>query len=157
MGFWKRTSPVSLLLKEQLQKAGLTVWMTRDTDQDVSLEDRCAFANGLGADLFVSIHCNSCEGPSICGLESYWYSDARGRVLAGKVLQAVAARSIQTHGMREENYQVLRDTDMPSTLLEIGYMTCPEELRWLQTPDYQQRLAEAIAEGIVDMFSPSTA
>ena len=150
------TLAVSLLLREELEERGVTVILTRDGDEDVELEDRCAIANEAGADLFVSIHCNSfTEDASVSGFEGYYYQSPAGKRLAERILQAAADRSVRTRHVKEENYLVLRDTSMPSALLEIGFLSNKGEREKLLSADYQAELAGAVAEGILDTLGLS--
>lgn len=145
------TLSVTLALKEKLKEYGVDVVLTREGDQDVSLDERCAIANTASADLFVSIHCNSyIDDTSIKGFEGYYYQDANGKRLADLILSATENYpSIKTRSVKEENYKVLRDTEMPAVLLEIGYLSNKAERTDLQSSEYQDTLAQVIFEGII--------
>ena len=144
---------VARLTAEALRERGAQVILTREGDEDVSLEDRCRIANEAGADVFVSIHCNSyTEDTSVRGLEGYYHGDPEGQALAEAILYAADSLSITTRHVRDENYQVLRDTEMPSALIEVGFMSCPGELELLKSEEYQRTLARAIADGIAAHF-----
>lgn len=148
------TLAVTLALKEKLEESGIDVVLTREGDQDVSLDERCAIANAASADLFVSIHCNSyIDDTSINGFEGYYYQDENSKRLADLILGAAGNYpSIKTRNVKEENYKVLRDTKMPATLLEIGYLSNKAERTNLQSSEYQNTLAQAIFEGIIVML-----
>lgn len=65
----------------------MTVTLTRENDTDVTLDERCRFANDTGADLLVSIHCNSyTEDTSISGFEGYYHNGTKGQRLAEYIL-----------------------------------------------------------------------
>ena len=110
------------MLKEKLEKSGVNAILTKDWDQDVSLDERCAIANTAEADLFVSIHCNSyTDDTSIKGFEGYYYQDTEGKRLADLILCASENYpSIKTRSVKEEDYKVLRDTEMPAVLLKLA-------------------------------------
>lgn len=148
------TLSVTLLLKEKLEESGGNVILTRDGDQDVGLDERCAIANTADADLFVSIHCNSyTDDTSIKGFEGYYYQDTEGKRLADLILCASENYpSIKTRSVKEEDYKVLRDTEMPAVLLEIGYLSNAAERADLQSSEYQNTLAQAIFDGIMAML-----
>lgn len=146
------TLAVALLTAEKLRTMGVTVILTRETDMDVSLEERCRIANDADAALFVSIHCNSFEDTSISGFEGYYHDSADGKRLAEYIMNAADALSIKTRNVKDENYQVLRDTAMPSALMEIGFLSNPNERAELQTADYRNTIAQAIADGIARML-----
>lgn len=139
-------------LKEELEQLGFDVVLTRSTDADVGLSERARIANEAEGDCFVSIHCNSYEDDSISGLECYYFRSEEGEKLAELISQATAAGDIDTREIKEGNFQVLREADMPSVLIEVGYMTNPQELANLASQPYQENLAHAIADGIVQMM-----
>ena len=145
------TLNVTLLLQEKLEDAGITIVMTRDGDQDVSLSERCDIANTAGADLFVSIHCNSyAEDTSIRGFEGYYYQSEESRLLAESILSAAEkCSSIKARNVKEENYYVLRETNIPAALLEIGYLSNANERANLQSEDYTSTIAQVIYDGIL--------
>lgn len=145
----------------------ITVYMTRREDTFVSLLNRAEFANELGADLFVSIHANAAEisrgviNPAVHGIET-WYTVGEleragnhsmdSRRLA-EILQRhlLAASGAHDRGLRNApNFVVLRETRMPSALLELGFLTNPAEALRLSTSAYQWQLAHAIHQGIVE-------
>ncbi len=143
------TLAVALLLRDELERRGFAVVMTRDGDTDVGLEDRCRIANEAGADFFVSIHCNSyTDDRSVSGFEGYYYKEQDGKRLAECIVQSARERSIQTRAVKEENYLVLRGTDMPAALLEIGFLSNGAERDRLRTAAYQAEIAGAVADGI---------
>ena len=145
---------IVLALKEKLEAAEIQVVLTRSGDQDVDLDDRCTIANASGAELFVSIHCNSFSDDTVKGFEGYYYHDPDGKRLAELIFSAAENYpSIRTRSIREEDYRVLRNTVMTSVLLEIGYLSNPAERADLQSAEYQDTLAQAIFEGIMAMLA----
>lgn len=143
---------IALLVREQLaEQEGIVVLMTREQDVYPSLTDRTDFANREKADLYVSIHANSLEDDSYAGIITFYHPDKRTSRTPAEMIQAAvtAASGGVDRGVRSEDYAVLRDTDMPAVLVETGFMTCPDELALLTDADYQQRLAQGIAQGIL--------
>lgn len=144
---------IALRVKQLLEADGeLTVLLSRREDVFVSLTDRAAYANGTGADLFVSIHANALENnDSFSGIYTFYHPQKRSdQALAQTIQSAVAEASGGIdRGVRSEDYAVLRETTMPAVLVETGFMTCPEELANLTDEDYQDRLAAGIAQGIL--------
>lgn len=149
------TLALSLLVRDELVKRGYTVVMTRDTDADISLEDRCKVANKSKAALFVSIHRNSTTGKGQgCEMWIHSMNPSDDRLLAENILNnlslagADTSRGIHT-GYREgaeKNYYVNRCSKMPSVLAEIGFIT--NEKDNTQFDENQDILAAAIADGI---------
>ncbi|MBD5161686.1 MAG: hypothetical protein HDT14_06690 [Oscillibacter sp.] len=138
---------------ELLEKAGVTVVMTRTDDSYVDLYERTDLANGLGADLFVSVHCNaSVNRNDVTGIYTCSYSEGtKGWRLAQLLHQTMrAATGADDFGMEERpNLAVLRTSWMPAALVECGFMSTESELALLVQPEYQARLAQGIADGIL--------
>ena len=151
------TFPISLKLRDILEAQGYIVVMTRDDDSYMTLADRCQVANDLGADLFVSIHCNALENnTNYTGLITFYSTGStQGQKLAQAVQDAAsAATGAINRGIRNNSdYTVLRKTKMPAILVETGFMSNHEELMALADSAYQQRLAQGIADGITQYLS----
>ena len=144
------TLSIVLLLQEKLEAEGATVVLTRSSDHDVSLPDRSEIANNEGANYFISIHCNSYEADSsVKGFECYYYQSTESENLAESITSSAEDCSISTRKVKEENYAVLRETAIPAVLIEVGFLTNKEERGKLVSPEYQELLAEAIANGIL--------
>ncbi|MEA5617922.1 N-acetylmuramoyl-L-alanine amidase [Cronbergia sp. UHCC 0137] len=142
--------PISLRVAEVLQRNGIQVVMTRDSDYFVTLPGRVAIAERANADAFVSIHANSVglNRPEVSGLETYYYESGLGlaRAVHNKILQNV---NVRDRKVRRARFFVLRKSSMPSILVETGYLTGREDIAKLRTVSYQNQMAEAIAQGII--------
>ncbi|NLV17566.1 MAG: SH3 domain-containing protein [Syntrophomonadaceae bacterium] len=150
------TRRVGELLKQQ----GITAVFTRTDDIFLSLEERSKIANRLNAGLFVSIHNNASELSSVSGIETYFYAPASNPDLfAQRGERAKLANAIQTElvsallsnnrGVKEKNLSVLRNTLMPSALVEVAFISNPTEEALLQDQDFIDRAASGIANGII--------
>lgn len=148
--------PICLKLRDMLEEAGVTVVMTRQTDETVSLDDRAVIANDAGSDLFVSVHCNSFEGQAR-GMDCYYHRSDAAKGLAQEILDKAQALGVTTREVQKNNYQVLWDTDMTAVLVETGFLTDPEECALLCEPDYQQTVAQAIAAAVLDTLQADLA
>lgn len=148
--------PIAMKLKDMLEEAGVTVVMTRQTDETVSLDDRAVIANNAGSDLFVSIHCNSYEGEAR-GMDCYYHKAQPAQELAQSILDQAAALGITTRQVQKNNYQVLWDTDMTAVLVETGFLTDPEECALLCDAEYQQTVAQAIATAVINALQADAA
>jgi N-acetylmuramoyl-L-alanine amidase len=140
--------------KRSLEARGANVVLTRASDDFVSLEDRCRIANNSGADLFISIHCNSMPRPNMArGSEAYYYTPQSQRLahlLHRRVVMTVQGRD---GGVRNHRRLfVCRNTQMPSVLLEIGFINSVEDERFLVDSGFHGRLAESLAKGVLDYF-----
>lgn len=156
-GVWEKnlTLAITLRVAQLLEDRGCRVVLTRAGDQTVDLYERCDIANAHGADIFVSIHANaSVTSARFQGTYTYSYpGSARGEDLAQALQNAtVASAGSVDRGILTANFVVLRETRMPAALVETGFMTCHEELMRLCDPDYQEKLAQGIAQGVEDYF-----
>ena len=149
---------VSLQLARLLQARGVQVLMTRTSEVDVDLPPRVSLANNSGADAFVSLHANalSMGRPDVNGIETFYFAGAgtseRSRLLAGSLQQQMMAISAGTpdRGVRTARFFVIRRTTMPSSLVEMGFVTGRVDASRLADPDYRRRMALALAAGILD-------
>ncbi|OHB65448.1 MAG: hypothetical protein A2Y77_09795 [Planctomycetes bacterium RBG_13_62_9] len=133
-----------------LSQRGVTVVMTRQDDRFIELEDRAEIANQRRADLFVSIHADSAPDRSITGYTLYTAPGAsQAYSIAKSISAAMATTGSGTRGIREAEYKVLVLTRCPAVLVELGYLSNAAEARRLQDPAHQNRLAQAIADGIL--------
>ncbi len=141
---------ISQYLVQYLEQQGVQSMMARTSDYFVSLQGRTDMANRAGADLFVSIHANSmgAKRPDINGLEVYYFGD-RGLsdTIARSILRTV---NVVDRRVRKARFYVLRNSRMPSTLVEVGFVTGYDDSAKLIDPSYQQQIAQAIAGGIIE-------
>jgi N-acetylmuramoyl-L-alanine amidase len=134
-----------------LEQQGIQVRMTRDSDYFISLEGRSDMANRLNADIFVSIHANAAgAGKSgVSGYETYYFQS--GRALASTIHRNVIQRvDVRDRKIKQARFYVLRKSNMPSVLLETGFVTGTEDAYKLGNPSFQRQMAEAIAAGIIE-------
>ncbi|MBI3944609.1 MAG: N-acetylmuramoyl-L-alanine amidase [Armatimonadetes bacterium] len=134
-----------------LESAGARPEMTRGSDDTVGLYARPGMANAKGVHVFISIHANS-TGQRVGrarGIETY-YCHAHSLPLARAVHRQLVSelKAPDRKVIRRPGLVVTRESKMPSILVEIGYMNHPEEDRLLGTPEYRQRVARAIFNGI---------
>lgn len=142
--------PISQEVASILERQGIQVIMTRKSDYFVSLEGRTTMANQAGADLFVSIHANSMgKGrPDVSGLEVYYYGN---RGLADAIHRSITRSvNMRDRGVRSARFYVLRNSRMPSTLVEVGFVTGYEDSVKLTNPSFRSQMAQAIARGILE-------
>ncbi len=162
---------IALQVRETLRQQGAKVIMTRDTDTELSglcdnekvrgryrrdLNARLEMVEESDADLFVSIHANTSSKPQKRGAECYYYSKSvEGKRLAEALEQQLQTITNTTQEAASPPFFVLRRNKVPAVLIEVGYITNAEERDLLQSPEYQRRLAEAIAAGICDYYKDS--
>ncbi|HEX3816880.1 MAG TPA: N-acetylmuramoyl-L-alanine amidase [Chthoniobacterales bacterium] len=168
------TLAVALTAREQLLRAGFKVEMTRSGDQDVSLDQRIAFANRFTNAVFISIHFNSSNGGA--GVESYALApagvpsdaasethvsaeDARwcpgnaddpSNIAIAAAVHAAILSHVSTfdRGVRHARFRVLRDIKIPAVLVEAGFLSDAAESAEIATASYRQKLGRAIAQAV---------
>jgi len=145
-------------VKELAEKeTQLQIYLTRTDDRTISSMDRerPKFANQLDADLFISIHGNTYTDPSVFGTETFYYREESLTFATIMHKNLVNATGSKDRGVKKEDFFVVKDTEMPAVLLEVGYLTNPNEELKMWKDDYQYRVASSIIEGIKEYLNVS--
>ena len=161
------TLNVSLELKKLLEAEGAQVILTRYDDSTVSpkgaaasdieeLGARCDVANRVGAEIFISIHADAFTRPEARGTTGYYYSKSttgRGQRLADCIRRNLVEQlGTPRRGTQPCNFYVVKNTDMPATLIELGFISNKDEEKLLGSEDGVKRAAQGILDGIEDYF-----
>lgn len=153
---------VALKLAEILEEQGIDTFLTRNDDTALEPKSRIYMADEKDAALFISIHSNWFKDSSLNGtLTLYYPSDS---LHAGNLSEIEYARIIQNElvtylGAKDRgiidrpNLAVLRHANMPSVMVELGFMSNDDDLKLLSSESYRQKAAEALAEGIKKSLS----
>lgn len=146
---------VALRTKKLLEDAGAIVIMTRTTDIFLELAERAAIANSSNADIFISIHANKFNG-SANGTETFYHSKYE-RNNSSKLAHSLQSSMVSKLGtsyrrVAEGDYHVIRETTIPSALIELGFMDHSGDAAKLKQTKYRNLAAEAILEGIKNYF-----
>lgn len=126
---------------------------SRTTDVFLELSERTNLANKANADIFVSIHCNAAENVNAKGVETFSYPNSSKGVALSKCIQdSILQSKVYTldRGIKTADFAVLRQSKMPSALVELGFITNVEDSKILR--DKQNELALSIAKGILNYF-----
>ncbi len=153
------TLAISLRLRDDLQRLGWRVVMTRDADYEVGdpngddaqeLQARCDVANAAGARVFVSVHVNSSVAHSLNGTTTYYWRSA-DKVFAQAIQNSVvAADGITDDGVKRNDFYVIKHTDMPAVLIETAFLSNTHDSELLARPSFLDKLAQGIANGIME-------
>ncbi len=137
-------------LARLLETEGARVTMTRKDDSYISLHERAAIPNRLRADALVSIHCNSYDRPNtLCGTSVYY--DHRHSIRFAELVheELIAALGTESKGVRNANYAVIRRAKVPGVLVETAYINHDEDRERLVHPNFRERAARAILQGLI--------
>jgi N-acetylmuramoyl-L-alanine amidase len=159
LGFYEKDLNLAVArgMASILRSRGFNVMLTRDNDSFIPLEERAARTDRYGADLFVSIHADSAENSSAGGYTLYTCRKAQhaSRQAARGLERRLSGTGLSSRGVREANYRVLVTTRCPAVLVEMGFISNPEEARVLKDRRFLERLASLLAEGVHDHFRSS--
>lgn len=153
---------IAKLVSEKLTGMGYQVLMIREEDDYFGLEDRAKLANFRRADAYISIHQNFYEeDAAVNGMETWFYgadTSRDSRRLAQLIHQeTTGSTGAAIRELRDDaDFCVTEKTSMPSCLIETGFLSNPQERELLATPEYQEKIANGIAEGIRLYFEPKT-
>lgn len=160
-------------LRDALEDEGFLVIMTRedenniaDTDKQKSLREmkssdltnRVNIANNSGADIMISIHMNKFEGGSSWGWQTFYSKNSdKGKMLADLV-QASIQKNIDDRvnkrvALSIEGIKIVDKTNIPVIIVECGFLSNVEDLKLLQTEEYQNKIAIGIVDGVKEFYS----
>lgn len=157
------TLAVAKNVQDLLEKAGARVIMTHDDDRDVfgpdasdveELKARSTVGNSRKADIFVSIHADSFSNPAAGGTTTYYYQKTLYDAMLADSLQTslIDAGGLQDRGSRTANFYVIKRTLMPAALVELAFISNPDEEKLLSSPEFQRKMALGIVRGLEQFF-----
>lgn len=149
-------------LKQELAKMGATVFMTRESDKFISLEDRARFAENIKGSIFVSIHTNSSESGAAHGTETY-YNDqvykgdvnpypAESKKLAALIQKELAKLPTKDIGYKQNEYHILRRNSVPGVLVELAFLNNSADATLLKSDSFLKQSANLIGDGILNYY-----
>lgn len=153
---------VSLKLRDKLVQAGATVIMTRDTDRTVAPEGsslgeelaaRVNLAENKHADIFVSIHSNHNPDTNIAGAMTFYPSGKSSALASAIQTSLIATTNAVNKGTSSATFYVLRNANMPSILIEMGFVSNQNEAALLNSDGYRTKIAQGIFNGIGNYFN----
>lgn len=150
------TLKIQKQIRPELIFNGCSVFMSRDVDKTIRVEDVVGFTESKKPDVFISVHINSYEKSRVYnGIETYYSKlnpvASESKKLAEKIQQnAVKSDGWRNRGVLSANYYVIKHTDMPAVLVECGFASNPEDVRRLNDKDVIRKLAKNISNGILE-------
>ncbi len=158
------TLPVSQKLADYLSQAGALIIMLREDDHDLAedpqasiaqrkrsdLKRRVEIANQAQADLYISIHANADPSPRWSGAQTFYLPSSERSKVVAVMIQDELSRILGNTNRKAKpgSYYILSRSEMPSVIVEIGFISNPREARQLSEEEYQSKLAYAIFSGI---------
>lgn len=155
-------------LRNYLQESGALVLMTRDSDRDLADEGymgsrktqdlvrRANFIEKSGADCFVSIHLNAIPSERWRGAQTFYYPKSDNNQKLAKFIQnsiKLQLKNTDRYAKSIGHVYILKKVTPPSALVEVGFLSNPDERELLKTRDYQKKIAVSIYEGIMRYFT----
>jgi len=147
---------VAQYLKENLERCGFKTLMVAPGDDDVPLKTRTDRANHANAAIYISIHANALNG--IWGRQQgisthHFPKSVSGRKLAETIHKYMIQGTQQKNrGIKEDNFHVLRETNMPAVLVECAFMDNLREAGLLLTDEFRRECADEMCKGICEYF-----
>lgn len=147
---------IAKLVRDELKELGATVYLTREKDEELSLETRVAMIDKIKPDLAISIHYNALpddgDAENTQGISTFWYNTqahAPAMFLHNYLIEKLNRPNAGTFW---NNLALTRPHTAPAILLELGFMINPEEFEWITDEQEQEKLAETLAQGIKEWF-----
>ncbi|MEB3057232.1 N-acetylmuramoyl-L-alanine amidase [Bacillus pseudomycoides] len=140
-------------IQKKLEEKGMTVILTREDDTFVPLKNRVATSQNKSADLFLSIHYDGFTTNDVKGVTTYYYKGLKEQALAETIHEHLFKHiQAKNRGVKSGDYYVLRENQKPSILLELGYITNPEDEERMNSQQFQADVASGIVNGVIEYF-----
>lgn len=161
---------VALKLQNLLEQSGCTVILTRSDENAIydldsktlkqkkisDIHNRVKIGNESSADIFVSIHLNKIPQSQYDGWQTFYKEGSEEGSKLAKSIQANLNEAIQKENNRVaktiDNIYIIKKVEIPTTIVECGFLSNPEEEKLLLEDNYQNKLAWGIYNGIIDYF-----
>ncbi|TCP24198.1 N-acetylmuramoyl-L-alanine amidase [Scopulibacillus darangshiensis] len=161
---------ISKDLRDYLQESGALVLMTRETDRDLADKDkgglsarktqdlkrRAKFIDDADPDCVISLHLNAIPSPRWRGAQTFYHPKSKENKVLAKFIQDSLRNQIKNtdrFAKAIEHVYLLKRSKAPSSLVEVGFLSNPDERQLLETKDYQKKIAVSIYNGILRYFT----
>jgi len=134
-----------------LKSQGISTKLTRSRDTFISLQRRARIANAESGAIFVSIHFNHARSRKAAGIETFYHTKNKNSLKLAHMIQSASLYKTRANnrGVKKANFLVLSKNNRPAVLLECAFLTNSSDRFRALDPEYRQRIAEAVAMGII--------
>ena len=155
---------IALLLKDALEKEGITIALTREEDVDLSegasnfksadMKNRCKLITDAAPIFTISIHQNSYPSANVTGAQVFYYTESEEGKSLATILQNSLIKNVDPSNRRQpkanDSYYLLKKTPTPTVIVECGFLSSPVETALLCTEEYQRKIVNAIRLGVLE-------
>lgn len=148
-----------------LEEAGADVYFTRNDDEALGqtksedMKKRISVVDESNADIMISIHQNAYPSENVKGAQTFYFKGSDGGKALAEKIQASLISALDEKNKRtaKENtsYYIIKNTEIPSVIIECGFLSNPDEEKKLNTEEYRLKTAWAIFDGIREYFNES--
>ncbi|MFV0519233.1 MAG: N-acetylmuramoyl-L-alanine amidase [Lachnospirales bacterium] len=146
---------IGLQVKEIVENSdeNIKVYISREVDEMIPLFDIPVYTEEVNPDLFISIHVNSVEGNTTAnGTETYYYTTQSSDFATVMQKNLLATMGTYDRKTKKAAFVVIRETDIPSILIETAFITNPSDNALLRSPEWRTNTAQGIVNGVVETF-----
>ncbi|MFL6557790.1 MAG: N-acetylmuramoyl-L-alanine amidase, partial [Bacillus sp. (in: firmicutes)] len=140
------------LLSDKLTAAGANVYLTRKNDSYLQLASRVNMAHNYNADAFISIHYDSNVNHSIHGMTGFYYHSYQQALAESILASTIGQTKLNSRGVRFGDFHVIRENSQKAVLMELGYLSNPEEEMTIKSGGFQENAASGIFDGLARYF-----
>ncbi|MBU5468691.1 N-acetylmuramoyl-L-alanine amidase [Virgibacillus sp. MSJ-26] len=136
-------------VEKQLREKGASVTLTRTDDTYISLDERIRISHSTDTDAFISLHYNTFEDPPARGIHTFYNDGDKNQKFADSIQTSLINHTnLSDRGTKQANFKVLRENKQLALLIELGFISNPEEQKLIQTDNYQEKAAKGIVSGL---------
>jgi N-acetylmuramoyl-L-alanine amidase len=144
---------IAKALEKILKEKGVQVLMVRDKDTTIDNKDRVLWAIQQNPDLFISIHLNSSGRPTVRGASTYYKHVAYSTLSQSILKQMLEIDDLIEFGhVGSFNFQPVQPTEYPSCLVEVAFLSSPEDEKMILSADFHKKVAKQVKQGILDWY-----
>lgn len=143
-------------LKALSDEREIKIILIREKDEQIPLNKRVDFVNAQKADMLLSIHCNAAQNLKKRGTETFYSKENKFSEISFNYSKALSEKLIETTEKGEiktANFKLLKQSEIPSVLIELGFLTNTTDRILLNSPEYQKKIAEELYAGLLEIKS----